>query len=177
MFNQKETYFEIVSDEYRIHKDTDIILPTRAHSDDAGYDLYTPVDIEIPGLNFDDDVVFKSTMVWLDIKVHLPVNNVLILDIRSGLGTKSELQIANTIPIIDSRHYYNKDNGGNIGIQLRNLSRKSITITKGYRVAQGVILPYGIVTGDYYGRSENPKSAGFGGTDSKDQLVLKWLNL
>lgn len=163
-FDKAETYFEIVEDTFRKHPQAEITLPNRAHRNDAGYDLYSPVDVTIPGANLEDDVIFKSELIWLDIKVKLPVNNCLLIDIRSGLGTKEELMITNTLPLIDPRHYYNKNNGGNIGVMIRNLSKKPYHIKAGDRIAQGVITPYGIVTGDWYDNDENPESGGFGET-------------
>lgn len=164
LFNQAETYFEVVPDEFRVHKDSEIILPTRAHTDDAGYDLYSPVDVVVPGADLNDDEIFKSVGVWLDVRVRMPINNFLLIAIRSGLGTKTGLSLNNMVSIIDSRHYHNKENGGNILVKFRNFSKKPYNIKKGDRIAQGIILPYGVVIGDRYGESSVVLSSGLGGT-------------
>lgn len=92
--------------------DGEVMLPLRGTKTSAGYDFYTPIDLEIKP---QDKVFF-----WTDVKAIMPEGEVLLLDVRSSCGTKLDLMLANTIPVIDS-DYAQAKNGGNIGIMLRNL--------------------------------------------------------
>lgn len=92
------------------------LLPLRGSKTSAGYDFHTPVDLEIkPG----DKVMF-----FTDVKANMNKDEVLLLDVRSSMGIKHDLMIGNTIGVIDSDFYGNKDNDGNIGICLRNLKQE-----------------------------------------------------
>ena len=105
--------FEIVEKK----KNHDVVyLPLRGTKTSAGYDFYTPVDLEIPPQS--------TVFFWTDVKASMEDDEALLLDIRSSLGIKSDLMLANTIPIVDSDYYNNKKNEGNIGICLRNLKPK-----------------------------------------------------
>lgn len=93
-----------------------VYLPLRGTKTSAGYDFYTPVNLEIPPQS--------TVFFWTDVKACMEEDEALLLDIRSSLGIKSDLMIANTLPLIDSDYYNNKKNEGNIGICLRNLKPK-----------------------------------------------------
>lgn len=94
------------------YKEEVVRLPLRATKTSGGYDFYTPVDLYIQPQ--------QKVFFWTDVCVEMPEDEVLLLDIRSSLGIKYDLMLANTIPVIDS-DYINATNGGNIGIELRNL--------------------------------------------------------
>jgi dUTP pyrophosphatase len=63
--------------------------------------------------------------------------------VRSSIGTKFDLVLANTIGIIDSDYYNNSSNEGNIGICLKN-TKPSMKLT-GYDIVKDngreVIVP------------------------------------
>ena len=82
---------------------------------------------------------------------------------RSGLGFKYGLSLANTVGIIDSDYYGNKNNEGHIFVKLFNSSMISneITIFEGGAYCQGVFLPYGLATGD---ETSEERTGGFGST-------------
>lgn len=138
------------------------ILPLRGTKTSAGYDFYTPVDLEIKPQ--------QKVFFWTDVKAYMNDGEVLLLDVRSSAGIKLDLMLANTIPVIDSDYHNNPDNEGNIGICLRNLKpemkfrgyqhiqidemefsipviadlteENTVTIKAGERVAQGIFLNY-----------------------------------
>lgn len=150
--------FEIVSDEHRKHANANIVLPQRGTAKSAGYDICTPVDIVIPA-NSCSDIIFT------DIKAYMQADEVLSTYVRSSIGMKKGLILANTTGIIDSDYYSNPDNDGNIGFKLRNLTDSDVEIKAGERVIQAIFSKYLIVDDD------SPKSqervGGVGSTGKK----------
>ena len=114
------------------HKPT--FLPTRATNRSAGYDFYLKDDVTIkPG-----QTVFQQT----DVKCKLSRDEVLLLFIRSSIGIKQKLVLANGTGVIDADYYGNADNDGNIGIRLFNLGQTPYKIERGQRFAQGMFIKY-----------------------------------
>jgi len=131
----------------------DIIIPTRATKQSAGYDFVLPYDIQISA---------NSTfIVKTGIKIKLEANLVLMVFIRSGICLKYGVKLLNQVGIIDSDYYNNTDNEGHILIVLQS-GDKSIPFFKGSRIAQGIILPY--LTVDNEKMSKNKRIGGFGST-------------
>jgi len=146
--------FEIVSDEHRKHPNKQIILPTRATSLSAGYDFYSPISIDI----YPDE----KAVIWTDIKSYMKNNEVLMLYVRSSIGIKRGLILANGTGIIDSDYYQNESNDGNIGICLHNISQGIQTIQEGERIAQGIFINYLIADN---GNTENERVGGIGSSN------------
>lgn len=103
--------FKSVSNELK-KNESPTMLPLRGTKTSAGYDFYTPINLCIRPQ--------EKVFFWTDVCIEMEEDEVLILDVRSSVGTKKDLMLANTIPVIDS-DYVNAENGGNIGIMLRNL--------------------------------------------------------
>ena len=110
------------------------ILPTRNDKGSAGYDLYLPCDIEILPNAF--------SQVALNIKAQMEKDEVLKIYVRSSIGIKKHLMLANGTGIIDSTYYNNPDNEGNIIVVLYNYGRETVRLKKGDRIAQGVFVKY-----------------------------------
>lgn len=150
--------FEIVSDEHRKYPNMNIVMPQRGTSKSAGYDFCTPVDIVIPPRG-------KSDVIFTDVKAYMLPDEVLTTHVRSSIGMKRGLVLANTTGIIDSDYYSNPDNDGNIGFMLRNLTDEEVVIKAGERVIQGIFIKYLVVDND------SPKSeerlGGVGSTGRK----------
>lgn len=129
-------------------------LPKRATSGSAGYDLYSPIWVELaPG----EDVIFP-----LGIRAEIDDGWFLGIVPRSGLGFKYYTRLANTFGVIDS-DYVNSDNEGHIMMKLRNESNeKTVTIHRGDAIAQAIFLPYGITYND---DATGARNGGFGSTD------------
>lgn len=145
--------FEVVKDEHRKHPELEINLPVRGSSESAGYDFFTP-----------EDLVIKkggTTLVWTDVKAYMQSGEVLIADVRSSIGIKSGLMLANTIGVIDKDYYENPKNDGNIGICLRNLNDHDVWIKAGERIAQGIFLPYLVADN---GNTDAEREGGIGST-------------
>lgn len=126
-------YFEKVS-----YNDTGI-LPTRNDRGSSGYDFYAPKDIII--------YPHEATKVITNIKASMEQDEVLMLYVRSSIGVKKNLMLANGTGVVDSSFFNNPDNEGNIMIILYNYSDKMQVIKEGERFAQGVFIKY-LVTDD-----------------------------
>lgn len=118
----------------------DGIIPTRADEGSAGYDFYSTETVVIKP----KEVVKIKT----NIKASMGLGDVLMLYVRSSIGIKKNLMLANGTGVIDSTYYNNPDNEGNIIIALYNYGDVERIIMKGDRIAQGVFLSYFIAEND-----------------------------
>jgi len=176
--------FEYVSNR---KNNIEVDLPLRATKTSAGYDFYAPYDIEIKPQ--------EKVFFWTDIKSYMKPDEVLLLDVRSSIGVKHDLMLANTIGVIDSDYYNNQDNEGNIGICLRNLKpsikldgyetitvdskiinipkvidlteQNTVKIKAGDRVAQGIFVKY--LESDNCNSNKDRKS-GFGSSNLNKEM-------
>ena len=109
----------------------DIILPRRATSGSAGYDIFSPVDFTLE----------PNKTLKMPTGVRCEINDGWVLKIypRSGLGFKFRLQLNNTVGIIDSDYFYS-DNEGHIFIKITNDTNENRTVElkKGTGFAQGI---------------------------------------
>ena len=131
--------FEIVSDEFRKHPNTEIKLPRRATSKSSGYDFYSPIRLVVPP---HESVSFSS-----DIKVYMLDDEELLMFPRSGLGLKG-IVIRNLIPKIDSDYYDNETTGGNIGLSIWNTTDNPFVIEEGDRICQASFYKYLTIDND-----------------------------
>ena len=115
------------------------ILPTRNDKASAGYDFYAPKDIVI--------YPHEGTKFATNIKATMEEDEVLMLYVRSSIGIKKGLTLANGTGVIDSSYYNNPDNEGNIMGVLYNNTDKMQVVKAGERVMQGVFMKY-LVTDD-----------------------------
>lgn len=145
--------FEVVSD----FKDKDVTLPKRGTGYSAGYDFYAVEDEVLPP-NMTEPIIVPT-----GIKVELGTEEYLQIHIRSSLGIKHGIYLANTTGIIDSDYYNNEDNEGHIMVALMNRSNKGLQILKGDRLVQGIISEYQVVEGDNYGEGDT-RAGGIGST-------------
>lgn len=140
--DKHRTAFDVFTDEKkRQHKfPTEIKLPTRSDPRSAGYDFYLPKDLTI--------LPHQQVIVFTDVKTYMQPDEVLEVYIRSSLAIKQGLTLSNAVGIIDSSYYENESNDGNIGIALYNTTGKTIKLSAGERVAQGIFKKYLIIDED-----------------------------
>lgn len=148
--------FEIVSDEFRKFPNEEIVEPQRGTSFSAGYDIRTPMKLIIEPHSYSD-------LVFTDVKAYMQLDEVLILHVRSSIGMKKGLTLANCTGVIDSDYYNNEDTGGNIGFKLYNSTNEVITIEKGERVLQGIFMNY--LTADSDKPMNTERQGGIGSTN------------
>ena len=129
-------------------------LPTRGTIDSAGYDFYLSETVMLePG---------ENKTVFSNVKAYMNKGEVLELFIRSSIGVKKGVVLANQTGIIDMDYYNNPQNEGNIGIPLHNRSNKIVTLNQGERIAQGIFKPF-LVSDNC--NSDDDRKGGFGSTD------------
>lgn len=115
------------------------VLPKRKTKHSAGYDLAVVEGGVIPP---------HSTKIFnTGIKACMEDDEVLLIFVRSSIGIKRGITLANGTGVIDSDYYNNEDNEGHIMLALYNNTDENVTIDDGEYVAQGVFVNY-LCTGD-----------------------------
>jgi dUTP pyrophosphatase len=109
-----------------VRLDPDLPLPARAHDGDAGVDLYSAEDVELPP--------GQRALVSTGIAVAIPQGMVGLVHPRSGLAARLGLSIVNTPGTIDAGYR------GEIKVSLINLDPATpIVLRRGDRIAQLVV--------------------------------------
>ena len=131
----------------------DATAPTYAREDDAGMDLRSSVDADLP--------VGGRTLISTGIAIALPKGYVGLVHPRSGLAAKHGITVLNAPGTIDSGYR------GEVKVILLNTGDEEFQISKGDRIAQLVIqrvehLPIQVV--DALSEETERGSGGFGST-------------
>lgn len=131
--------------------------PSRATKGSAGYDFYSPIDFTLePG---------DSITIPTGIKCFMLERYMLSLYVRSSMGFKYKLRLCNTVGIIDSDYYNNKNNEGHIMIKLSNEGNKTLEVKAGDRICQGVFTQY------FLAEEVPPQMTRTGGMGSTDKNI------
>jgi len=101
-------------------------IPEKAHTADAGYDLRSPIDVNVP---------CYSEGVAVDLKLHMNIPFGYFGDItgRSGLGFKHGIEVYRGI--VDSGYT------GSIKVKLKNNGESCYRVKAGDKIAQMIITP------------------------------------
>lgn len=129
-----------------------IVLPRRSTVNSAGYDFVSPVDFELEPN--------KEILIPTGIRCKMDGDWTLMIYPRSSIGFNYKVSLANTTGIIDSDYFY-ANNEGHIMVKLVNRGDKLFSVDKGYKIVQGVFLPYGITVDD---DANGERHGGFGST-------------
>lgn len=116
----------------RFRTDPLVVLPTRAHADDAGWDLRASRPVNVPS----GAIRLVPTGIYVD----LPAGTYGMICSRSGLVAKYGVAVANAPGIIDSGYT------GEILVALVNHGRSPYNVEPGDRVAQIVFGRVDLVT-------------------------------
>ena len=108
----------------RIKLDNGAYKPTRAHSTDAGLDLYSTIRTIVAPLG--------SVIIDTGVHIELPPGTVGLIKSKSGLMTKNGITSDGTI---------DEDYRGSIRVMLFNHSRDFYMVEKGDKISQLVIMP------------------------------------
>lgn len=128
-----------------------IKLPQRATKVSAGYDFYSPFDLEL-----DNEYITLPTGIrW----ICDDPNYVLLLLPRSGLGFKYGVQLRNTVGVIDA-DYANAENYGHIMAKIA--AEQTCDINRGQGLMQGIIVPFAAI--DDEEEITRTRTGGFGST-------------
>lgn len=149
--------FEIISNKQASfdgmphHEWLQVQLPTRGTAHSAGYDFYSPRHVDI--------APHEIVRIPTGIKARMEEGLVLMLYVRSSIGIKKNLMLANGTGVVDA-DYYEADNEGHIWAVLVNYGGVTRSIERGERFIQGVFMEY-VSCGD---KVENLRVGGIGST-------------
>ena len=119
----------------------DEYMPRRATKNSAGYDFYSPVDMNCTPINVGVAGYYKiDTGISLE-DGDLQDDEVMLLFPRSSLGMKYGFSLANTVGVIDA------DYRDTIKLAFM-IDHNILTIKKGDRIMQGVIVKFGKIPGE-----------------------------
>jgi len=102
-------------------------LPARAHPADAGLDLHSAVDLDIPP--------GETRLVGTGLAFELPPGTEAQVRPRSGLALTHSVTVLNTPGTIDEGYR------GEVGVILINHGRRVFEVRRGMKVAQLVVQP------------------------------------
>ena len=108
----------------RVVLDKDASMPTRAHTTDAGYDLYAREQQVVPAQ--------ESACFDIGVHIEIPAGYVGFLKSKSGLNVKHGITSEG---VIDAGYT------GSIVVKLYNNSGFDYTVHKGDKISQIVLLP------------------------------------
>lgn len=159
-FNQFKTDYEAIfgntkSEEELKEMYESIKLPKRATTGSAGYDFFLPFPIELKAgeeITIPTGIRFKCKQDWA-----------MLFMSKSGLGSKSRLQLNTAISLIDSDYYYS-DNEGHILSKIIHDTRKPdeiLSLPAGKSYLQGLFIQFGITYSD---KAKGKRNGGFGST-------------
>ena len=139
----------------KVLKETeDAVLPTYAHFDDAGADLYANEEVDIQP----NEVKIIQT----GLKIEIPDGYEMQVRPRSGMSTKTP--ILGILGTVDSGYR------GSLGVMLYNHGDIPYRVQKGDRIAQAVIAPTyhgNFLISDSLSETERGEG-GFGSTDNQN---------
>ena len=142
----------------KVKLDDGAMLPQRAHSTDAGADIFAPHDVTIPARKSPADVG-NYAIVHTGVHVELPPTTVGMLKSKSGLNLKHGIIGEG---VIDQGY------SGEIVVKLYNLGDHDVTLPAGSKITQLCVMPVCYPT---YSQVDEIKagergSSGFGSTES-----------
>lgn len=131
-------------------------LPKRGTKYSAGYDICTanknPIEIGAG----------ETVTIPTGIKAYMNNDEVLLIHVRSSVGIKRGLVLANVTPVIDSDYVDNEFNEGNIILAIRNTTNETVVIQPKERLAQGIFMKYLITDDD---NASGERKGGIGSTN------------
>ncbi len=132
--------------------DPDLPVPRYAHAGDAGVDLYARETVRLaPG---------ERATVPTGVAVAIPEGHAGLVTPRSGLAHRQGISLVNAPGVVDSSYR------GEIKVVLVNLGQEPVTLERGERIAQLVVVQVAEQT--FAAVDELPKSGrgdgGFGST-------------
>ena len=128
-------------------------LPEPATGGAAGFDLAAAVDIEIPARSI--------RLVGTGLVIAVPDGHFLGIFARSSTPLKRGLIVANGVGIIDSDYCGPDDE---IKIQVLNVTDAPVTVARGDRLAQGIVLPAPRIEWEEVQEIARPSRGGIGST-------------
>jgi dUTP pyrophosphatase len=110
--------------------DKDLPLPTYATAGAVGFDLLCREDTEVAPR--------KQGLIPGNVIVRIPPGFMLLLTLRSSTPRRKGLLIPHGVGIIDQDYC---GEGDEIMVQVYNFRDEPVTINRGERIAQGIVVP------------------------------------
>jgi dUTP pyrophosphatase len=130
-----------------------VSMPEPATGGAAGFDLAAAADIEIPPRSI--------RLVGTGLVIAVPAGHFLGIFARSSTPLKRGLMVANGVGIIDSDYCGPEDE---IKIQVLNITDAPVKVSRGDRIAQGIVLPAPAIEWDEVADITSTSRGGFGST-------------
>lgn len=109
--------------------DPSLPLPSYQTLGSVAFDLYSRITLTIK--------TWIPTIIPTNLIVNIPKGYMLMLVARSSLPLKKGLMVANGIGVIDQDYHGEKDE---IGFQVINFTDKEITVERGERIGQALLV-------------------------------------
>jgi dUTP pyrophosphatase len=133
--------------------DSTVSLPSYGTAEAAGFDLSAAHDVTVaPG---------QVALVRTGLVIEVPSGYFLGIFARSSTPLKRGLMVANGVGVIDPDYSGPKDE---VLIAVLNFTRGDVHITRGDRLAQGIVLPAPRVRWDEVSEIREVTRGGFGAT-------------
>lgn len=113
--------------------DKTLPIPAYQTSGSVAFDVYARLDMTVPPM--------KPTIIPANIIVEVPEGFFLMLASRSSTPIKKGLMLANSIGVIDQDYCGDTDE---IGVQVLNFTDTPVTVAKGERIAQAILVKIAI---------------------------------
>lgn len=133
--------------------DASVGLPAPATGRSAGFDLAAAADTEVPP--------HSIRLVGTGLVIAVPDGYFLGVFARSSTPLKKGLMVANGVGVIDADYCGPADE---IKIQVLNITDAPVKVSKGDRIAQGIVLPCPSVEWEEVDEMNVPTRGGFGST-------------
>jgi dUTP pyrophosphatase len=130
-----------------------VSLPAYATDESAGFDLSAASDVTI--------APHSIGLVRTGLIIEVPTGHFLAIFARSSTPLKRGLMVANGVGVIDADYNGPTDE---VLIQVLNFTDEEVTVRRGDRLAQGIVLSAPRVTWREVDRISNVVRGGFGAT-------------
>jgi dUTP pyrophosphatase len=135
--------------------DSTVSLPSYGTSEAAGFDLAAAHDLVVAPR--------QIALVRTGLVIEVPSGYFLAIFARSSTPLKRGLIVSNGVGVIDSDYSGPNDE---VMIQVMNITNSDVTISRGDRLAQGIVLPAPRVTWEEVTEIREVTRGGFGSTGS-----------
>ena len=133
--------------------DTAADVPAYHSAGAAAFDLAAAEDVVVaPG---------EVRLIRTGLVVEVPHGHCLAIVARSSLPLRKGLIVANGVGIVDADYCGPEDE---VKVEVMNLTAAPVTVSRGERVAQGLILAVARVEWEEVDESRRPTRGGFGAT-------------
>ena len=133
--------------------DATVALPAYGTGESAGFDLAAAHDVTVAPR--------QIALVRTGLVIEVPTGHFLAIFARSSTPLKRGLLVANGVGVVDPDYSGPADE---IMIQVLNITEDVVTVRRGDRIAQGIVLPAPRVTWQEVAAIREDARGGFGST-------------